>query len=56
MDEPKLYYKMRQDVDGKVVVEGYAYGDGWVAQALYMDDLIFDTPEDAMEWWNKNGQ
>mgnify|MGYP003296510035 CR=1 FL=1 len=46
--EEQLYYKLRQDKDGEVTVEGYAYGPEWVAMAMYMDDLIFDTPAYAV--------
>ena len=31
----------------------YAYGLPWVAMALYMDDIAFDTPEEAKEWWDR---
>jgi len=31
----------------------YAYGDSWVAMALFMDDVKFDTPEEARAWWDK---
>jgi len=31
----------------------YAYGFPWVAMALYMDDIAFDTPEEAKEWWDR---
>lgn len=31
----------------------YAYGDPWVAAALFIDDLKFDTPEEAMQWWEQ---
>lgn len=51
--EEQLYYKAREEADGKIVIEGYAYGPEWVAMALQMDDLIFDTPEEAKAWWEK---
>ena len=56
--EEQLYYKAREDKDGTITIEGYAYGPEWVAMAMYMDDLIFDTPEAAKEWWEreKSGQ
>jgi hypothetical protein len=47
-------------VDGEPVA--YAYGEKWVAMALYMDDIGFDTPREAREAWekmkkdNKNGE
>lgn len=31
----------------------YAYGEPWVAMALYMDDIGYDTPEEAIDAWNK---
>ena len=34
--------------------EMYAYGDPWVAMALYMDDIKFETPEEAKAWWDAN--
>lgn len=46
---PRLYAACR---DG--VPYAYAYGDSWVAMALYMDDIKFDTPEEAKEWWEAN--
>ena len=33
--------------------EMFAYGDPWVAMALYMDDIKFLTPEEAKAWWTK---
>lgn len=39
-------------VDGKPVA--YAYGEEWVAMGLYMNDIQFDTPEEAIAWWEKN--
>ena len=51
--EEQLWYRVRMGEDGKEVVEGYAYGPDWVAMAMYMDDLLFDTPEEAMAWWRK---
>lgn len=53
-EKVQLYYKLRQEKNGEVVVEGYAYGEEWVAMAMYMDDMLFDTPEAAKEWWEKN--
>ena len=32
----------------------YAYGLPWISMALYMDDIAFNTPEEAIEYWNKN--
>ena len=53
-NEPRLYTHCIEMPDGEMKVIGYAYGEPWVAQALYMDDLRFDTPEAAKEWWAKN--
>lgn len=44
----EMYIKYRGDVP---VV--YAYGDPWVAQALFMDDVGYSTPEEAIEAWNR---
>lgn len=49
---PRLYTIGIKEDDGSYKVTGYAYGDPWVAQALYMDDIRFDTPEEAKEWWS----
>lgn len=50
----KLYEAHRYDENGNVIITGYAYGEPWVAQALLMDDIKFDTPEEAEKWWNEN--
>lgn len=31
----------------------YAYGEPWVAQALFMDDIGYPTPEEAKKAWEK---
>lgn len=49
-----LYTNCAHDEDGTLRPIGYAYGAPWVAQALLMDDIRFDTPEEAKEWWEKN--
>lgn len=51
---PQLYTSYIEMPDGEMRVTGYAYGDPWVSQALFMDDIKFDTPEAAREWWEKN--
>ena len=51
---PEMYYNVRRHEDGTEEIVGYAYGDEWVAQAMYMDDLKFKTPEEAVVWWEKN--
>lgn len=53
-DEIQLYTLYRQYEDGTVVPYAYAYGAPWVAQALFMNDISFDSPEKAKEWWEKN--
>ena len=53
-DDVKLYVSYYLDEDGNTAIKGYAYGAPWVAQALLMDDIIFDTPEEAEQWWNKH--
>lgn len=50
----KLYEAYTVDEDGNKFVTGYAYGEPWVSQALLMDDIKFDTPEEAEKWWNEN--
>lgn len=52
--ELMLYTNYAREEDGTLRPIGYAYGAPWVAQALYMDDLKFDTPDEAKEWWNRN--
>lgn len=31
----------------------YAYGEPWVAMALYMDDMGYKTPEEARAAWER---
>lgn len=49
-DEVQLYESHTKMPDGTERVQ-YAYGAPWVAMALYMDDIHFDTPEEAKAWW-----
>ena len=49
-----LYTKYEEEKDGTLRAVGYAYGASWVQQALLMDDMKFETPEAAKEWWEKN--
>lgn len=44
----ELYVKY---IDGEPVA--YAYGEPWVAQALFMDDIRHKTPEEAYAAWRK---
>ena len=52
--ELMLYTNYVLEKDGTIRPIGYAYGAPWVAQALLMGDISFDTPEAAKEWWEKN--
>lgn len=45
---PELYVKYQDD---KPIA--YAYGEEWVAMALYMDDIGYSTPEEAKTAWEK---
>lgn len=54
VEEEKLYTNYVQEPDGTLRPIGYAYGAPWVAQALLMDDLRFDSPEEAKMWWAMN--
>lgn len=47
MNNEALFTKY--DENGKIL--GYAYGEPWVAQAFSMDDINFDTEEEAREAW-----
>ena len=42
----QLYVKYE---DGEPVA--YAYGEEWVAMAMYMDDVGYPTPEEAKLAW-----
>lgn len=42
----QLYVKYE---DGEPVA--YAYGEEWVAMAMYMDDIGYPTPEEAKLAW-----
>lgn len=50
---PELYIKYEGDIP-----VAYAYGEEWVAMALYMDDVGYKTAEEAKAAWereNENG-
>jgi len=51
-DNVRLYESHTKLPDGTERIQ-YAYGAPWVAQALLMDDIHFDTPEKAKEWWER---
>lgn len=46
---PELYIKYQDD---KPIA--YAYGEEWVAMALYMDDIGYSTPEEAKAAWERD--
>ena len=50
----QMYEAKRIHEDGTEETYAYAYGEDWVAEALYMDDIRFKTPEEAKAWWEKN--
>lgn len=56
MDEEResLYTLYEEDEEGVARPIAYAYGAPWVAQALLMNDIKFDTPAEAKAWWEKN--
>jgi len=49
----QLYTKCHTDENGNTIVDAYAYGEDWVAMALYMDDIGYPTPEEAREAWRR---
>lgn len=51
-EQAQLYVKY----DAGGVPIAYAYGEEWVAQALYMDDIRYKTPEEAMEAWQRENE
>lgn len=51
-DEVRLYEAHTKFPDGTEQVK-YAYGAPWVEMALFMDDIAFDSPEEAKAWWAK---
>ena len=44
----QLYIKYEDDIP-----VAYAYGEEWVAMALYMDDISYKTPEEAKAGWER---
>lgn len=52
LDNVQLYEAHTKLPDGTERIK-YAYGAPWVMQALLMDDLHFDSPEAAREWWER---
>lgn len=51
-DEVRLYTSRTKMPDGTERVQ-YAYGAPWVEMALLLDDIAFDTPEEAKAWWER---
>ena len=52
LDNVRLYESHTILQDGTERIQ-YAYGEPWVAQALLMDDIKFDSPEEAKAWWER---
>ena len=50
MDNVQMYESHTAMPDGTERVQ-YAYGEPWVMQALLMDDIKFDTPQEAIKFW-----
>lgn len=48
-----LYICYRKDEDGSVTIDGYAYGEEWVSQALLMGDWKYPTEEEARDAWRR---
>ena len=46
---PTMY--TRRDAYGNIT--GYAFGDPWVAEALFMDDWVYKTEEEAAAAWGR---
>ena len=44
----KMYIRIKDDIP-----VAYAYGEPWVAQALFMGDIGYDTPEEAKAAWER---
>ena len=56
MDDPKeqLYISYRKGaINDHTYIDGYAYGEEWVAMALYCDDMKYSTPEEAKAAWER---
>lgn len=51
-DESNATLYVKYDSDGCPIA--YAYGEPWVAQALYMDDIRHKTPKEAKEAWRRS--
>lgn len=51
-DDVRMYESHTVLPDGTERIR-YAYGAPWVAQALLMDDIAFETPEEARAWWKR---
>lgn len=51
-DNVRMYESHTKMPDGTERIQ-YAYGEPWVAQALLMDDIRFDTPQEAIDWWER---
>lgn len=49
----QLYVNYRVDENGNQSALSYAYGEPWVAMALYMGDISHPTEAEAREAWRK---
>ncbi len=52
LDNVRLYEAHTKLPDGNERIK-YAYGAPCVAMALPMEDIQFDTPEEAIAWWER---
>lgn len=49
----QLYCKYVTNENGEPEIVAYAYGEDWVAMALYMDDWKYPTEEEARGAWRR---
>ena len=49
----QMYEMVVKDSDDIVYRHYYAYGEPWVEQALFMDDMKYNTPEEAIAAWER---
>lgn len=50
----QMYVMATLDDNKNVIQKRYAYGDPWVQQALFMDDIGFETELEAIAWWQEH--
>ena len=51
-DEVQLYETHTIMPDGTERVQ-FAFGAPWVATALFLGDIAFDSPQEAIDWWER---